>query len=225
MITIVIPTLNAGKALPETLAALMPATVQGLIKQVIIADGGSTDETQSIASVSGADFITGSKGRGAQLAAGASHARGDWLLFLHADTVLGEGWEREAAAFITSDKKQAGYFHLRFDENNWKARLIEFGVRLRCLLFKLPYGDQGLLVSKSFYEQLGGYGQMPLFEDVDIVARIKRDGKLIALTHEAITSAKRYEQDGYGARVLINMKCLFAYWRGVPPARILERYR
>lgn len=225
MITIVIPTLNAAATLPATLSALMPATIEGLVKQVIISDGGSTDETAAIADACGADLLLGKKGRGAQLAAGAAAARGEWLLFLHADTKLSDGWERDAAALIAAGKESTGYFQFQFDANNWKAGIVEFGVRLRCFFFGLPYGDQGLLISRAFYDQLGGYGDMPLFEDVDMVQRVKKQGRLVKMNARAVTSASRYEHDGYAPRVLKNLRCLFAYLRGVPPVKILEFYR
>ena len=100
MISVVIPTLDAEAGLTATLSALVPATVQGLVREVVIADGGSEDGTSEIADIAGAEFVVSEKGRGTQLAAGADHARSDWLLFLHADTVLQSGWEREAATFM-----------------------------------------------------------------------------------------------------------------------------
>lgn len=231
MISVVIPTLNSGPALERSLAALMPAVLQGLIARVVIADGGSADATKAIAEATGAEFVTARQGRGYQLAAGADRLRpaqsaDDWILFLHADTVLEPGWEKEAAAFTAHMPEQtAGYFSFRFDENAWQARIVETGVWWRCRLFSLPYGDQALLLRRSFYDALGGYGAMPLFEDVDLVRRINRAGHLKQLKSVATTSAARYKQNGYFPRVVRNFRCLLSYYRGVPPEEILEMYQ
>ncbi|GGC95654.1 TIGR04283 family arsenosugar biosynthesis glycosyltransferase [Aquisalinus flavus] len=231
MISVVIPTLNAAATLPACLAALLPATVDGLVRQVIISDGGSTDETAAIAGEAGADVVLGQKGRGPQLAVGAQQARADWLLFLHADTVLQPGWEQAAEAFMGHSStregglQRAGYFRFRLDDRKAGARLVEAGVALRCRLLRLPYGDQGLLIPRVFYEALGGYRPMPMMEDVDLVDRIKKEGTLTAIPARAVTSAARYRTDGYAARVLKNARCIAAYKRGVPAERIAEMYR
>lgn len=225
MLSVVIPAYNAAETLPACFNALMPATVQGLIRQVVVADGGSDDATEAIAQASGADFVRGKNGRGPQLIAGAAAARGDWLLFLHADTVLAEGWEKEAAAFMAgTGNRRAGYFRFRFDDPALAAKIVAAGVALRCALLRMPYGDQGLLISREFYNRLGGYADMPLFEDVDMIRKIRRQGQLSPLKATAITSADRYRQDGYLTRVLKNFRCLTDYYRGIPPAEILERY-
>ena len=226
MISVIIPTLNTAATLPACLAALLPATVDGLVRQVIIADGGSTDETVAIAGEAGADIVFGQKGRGPQLAAGAQQARADWLLFLHADTVLQPGWEQAAEEFMgRAGVQRAGYFRFRLDDREAGARLVEAGVALRCRLLRLPYGDQGLLIPRVFYEALGGFRPMPLMEDVDLVDRIKAQGTLTAIPARAVTSAARYRTDGYFARVLKNARCIAAYKRGVPVEKIAEMYR
>ena len=119
----------------------------------------------------------------------------------------------------------AAYFSFRFDENVWQARIVEAGVWCRCRVLSLPYGDQGLLISRAFYDTLGGYGAMPLFEDVDIVRRIRKAGRLRQLRAVATTSAARYKQNGYFPRVWKNLNCLMSYYRGVPPEKILENYQ
>ena len=231
MLTIVIPTLNSAEGLRGSLKALMPAVMQGLIARVVITDGGSTDETAQIAENAGAIFVRAKKGRGTQLSAGAQavadiQTDNDWLLFLHADTILQDGWEREVGAFMASqEKSHAAYFSFRFDETVWQAKMIEAGVHLRCRFLRLPYGDQALLISRKYYDQLGGYGSMPLFEDVDLVRRIKRQGKLRPLRAIARTSAARYKISGYFPRVWKNWGCLWQYYRGVSPERILEKYQ
>ena len=152
----------------------MAATVQGLAKEVIIVDGGSSDRTTDIADGFGARVLTAPPGRGGQLKTGAEAAKGEWLLFLHADTVLAEGWEKEVEEFISKKKYEAAVFTLSFDAKGLAPKLVAAGAMFRTRLLKSPYGDQGLLISKSVYEEIGGYQDMPLFEDIDIIRRLIR---------------------------------------------------
>jgi rSAM/selenodomain-associated transferase 2 len=229
MISVIIPTLNAESGLAAALTSLVPAAVQGLVREVIIVDGGSSDRTLKIADQAGATVIRSASGRGRQLAAGAEAARMPWLLFLHADTVLEEGWEREASAFIERVEVMqrpvsAAAFRFALDDLGLKPRLIEAGVALRCALFRLPYGDQGLLVPQQLYRSVGGYREMPLMEDVDLLWRIGRSQRVI-LRARAVTSAVRYQRDGYIKRPLRNLACLSLYFLRVPPSVIARLYR
>ncbi len=228
MISVVIPTLNAEAGLTATLSALVPATVQGLVREVVISDGGSEDGTSEIADIAGAEFVVSEKGRGAQLAAGAEHARSDWLLFLHADTVLQSGWEQEAATFMErvdsgARPLAAAAFSFALDDFGAKPRMLETFVGLRCALFHIPYGDQGLLIPKRLYSSLGGYRPLPLMEDVDLVRRLGRR-RLVMMRSKAVTSAVRYKRDGYFARMARNLACLLLYYMRVSPATLTRIY-
>lgn len=229
MLTVIIPTLNADKALEPTLAALMPAVMSGMIKQLVVSDGGSTDKTVAIADDAGADIVNGPAGRGTQLARGAAEARGDWLLFLHADTLLEPGWDLEVQQFIVEaaaagDRERVAYFRFRLNDRKSAARWLERIVSVRCRFLALPYGDQGLLISKTLYEELGGFKDIPLMEDVEFVRRVGRF-RLSALHHAAVTSAARYSRDGYGKRMLRNASCLALWFMGVAPERIVRLYK
>lgn len=229
MISVVIPTLNAESGLAAALIALVPATVDGLVREVIIVDGGSTDRTLEIVDQAGATLVRSGPGRGRQLAAGAAAARMPWLLFLHADTILEPGWEREASALIERVEigqrpDTAAAFRFALDDLGFKPRLIEAGVAARCTLFRLPYGDQGLLIPKRLYTSLGGYRELPLMEDVDLVRRLGR-ARVIILRSHAITSAMRYRRDGYLRRALLNLACLTLYCLRVPAGVIARLYR
>lgn len=229
MLSVIIPTYNAASSLPRSLSALVPAVVAGLLKEVIISDGGSRDETGRMAEASGAHFLTGPKGRGAQLAEGARAARGEWLLFLHADTELSAGWEHEVQRFIDQQglsdaPPRAAYFAYALDHPGLLARIMELGVQMRSSLFGLPYGDQGLLIERRFYDRLGGFSALPLMEDVEFVRRIGKK-RLTGLGVRATTSARRYQRDGFAARILRNLGCLTLYFLRVSPARIAKFYR
>lgn len=228
MISVVIPTLNAQDHLARTLAALVPAAVEGLVREVIVADGGSTDATAEIADAAGATVLVAERGRGHQLRAGAKAAKSRWLLFLHADTVLQPPWEEEAARFIHSverggDADTAGVFRFVLDDRGFAARFLETAVRLRCALLRMPYGDQGLLISRRLYDEVGGFGAVALMEDVDMVRRLGR-GRIRLLRAEALTSAQRFRAEGYGRRMARNLACLTLYYMRVPPRLLAKIY-
>jgi rSAM/selenodomain-associated transferase 2 len=223
MISVIIPTLNAAAHLPRALAPLVAPTVDGLVKQVIVVDGGSADETLAIADAAGCDVVQCSRGRGAQLRAGAAAARGDWLLFLHADTALEEGWGAEAARFIRGERDRAAAFTLAFDDESIGARWVVYWARLRARDFKLPYGDQGLLISRALYDAVGGYRELPLMEDVDIVRRIG-PSRLAILKAKAVTSADKYRRDGYAKRSWRNLILTMRYLMGADPAKLARLY-
>lgn len=228
MISVVIPTLNAEAGLAATLTSLVPAAVDGLVREVIVVDGGSTDGTLKVADGAGADIVTSEAGRGAQLRAGAQRARFPWLLFIHADTELQAGWEREALQLI--ERVEAGRrmptaatFGFALDDEGMAPRLLEGLVSFRTSVLKIPYGDQGLLVPRALYDEVGGYRPLPLMEDLDIVRRLGRR-RITVLRSRAVTSAIRYARDGYLKRILRNQLCLALYLLRVPVGTIAQIY-
>lgn len=223
MISIVIPTFQAAEGLPRTLRNLVPACACGMVREAIIADAGSSDDTREIGLAAGARVIDAPRGRGRQLAAGARAARGPWFLFLHADTVLDSAWTDEVRAFMARGDGQAAAFRFALDDEAPAARRLEHLVRWRCSLFKLPYGDQGLLIHRSLYDAVGGYSDMPLFEDVDLVRRIGRR-RLSLLQSRAVTSAERFRRDGYVKRSARNLSLLARYYLGASPDALARAY-
>ena len=223
MISVIIPTLNAAPHLPATFLSIFDAAIDGFVSEVIVSDGGSTDATRAIAEDAGATVIAGERGRGQQLRAGADAARKPWLLFLHADTALDSGWADEARVFMKKGGDAAAAFRFRLADSGFQPRLLEAAVALRCRLFRFPYGDQGLLISRTLYDAIGGFAPIPLMEDVDIVRKLGRR-RLAMLKTAAVTSPERFRRDGYFRRSLSNLTCLMLYYRGVPPERLAERY-
>jgi rSAM/selenodomain-associated transferase 2 len=214
----VIPTLNAAAGLPSAIASL-----DGVPDELIVADGGSDDGTPVIAERLGARVVAAPRGRGMQIAAGVAEAHGDWLLLLHADTRLEAGWAEKAQRFMQTGADRAGYFHFTLDADDPRARRLERLVAWRCRVFALPYGDQALLLPRALLDAVGGVRPLPLMEDVDLVRRLGRR-RLVTLDAAAVTSAARWQRDGWYRRSLRNLCCLTLYSVGVPPAAIARLY-
>jgi rSAM/selenodomain-associated transferase 2 len=229
MITVIIPTLNAENGLAACLTALITPTVEGIVREVIVVDGGSSDRTGEIIDQAGAILVRSAAGRGRQLAAGADQARMRWLLFLHPDTILEAGWEREATAFMErvdsgAQPAAAAAFRFAVDEPGLGPRLTELGVAARCALLHMPYGNQGLLIPRRLYRQLGGYKALSLMEDVDFMRRIGRR-RTVMLRARAISNAGRARHDGDLRNGLRHLSCLALHHLRVPPGMIARLYR
>lgn len=195
MISVVIPTLNCAQSLPRCFDGLIGATVRGAVKDVVVADGGSTDSTLAIADAAGCHVAHAGASRASQWIAGAKLARGDWLLFLTAETLLESGWEAEAEAFMASvslERPRAASFRFALEDFSGAARRRETMVAWRTGLFGLPYADQGLLVPRRLYQKLGGHREVA-HEDADLVRRIGRS-RLVRLRSRAINKPVREEK-------------------------------
>ncbi|MGH1466191.1 MAG: TIGR04283 family arsenosugar biosynthesis glycosyltransferase [Cognatishimia sp.] len=220
-LSIIIPTLDAEEVLAATLMALMEGLSAGLIREVIVSDGGSQDRTLKIADEAGAVVVSGAASRGGQLRRGGEVANADWVMFLHADTCLEPGWSAAVEAHLPSDK--AGYCTLRFADGGWQGRWVARWANMRSALLGLPYGDQGLVMSKQLYQSTGGYQDVPLMEDVAMARALK--GQLVVLPIVATTSAERYQRNGWLRRGGRNLWTLARYLLGASPERLVQSYR
>ncbi len=220
-VTIIIPTLNEADRLPGTLASVgRPDDVE-----IIVADGGSTDATLRIARQGGVRIVSSRPGRAFQMNRAAGRARGRFLLFLHADTRLPERHLAEIETILTRPGTAAGAFRFQIDAPGWGFRLIEIGTNLRARLLGTPYGDQGLFLRASTLRRVGGYREIPIMEDFELVRRLARSGRIVISQLAAPTSARRWKHRGLVRTTILNWTIVLAYWCGVSPNRLARWYR
>jgi rSAM/selenodomain-associated transferase 2 len=215
-VSVVIPTLDE-----EDYIAAAIRSVRGCA-EVLVVDGGSSDRTRERAAEEGARVLVSPAGRGRQLDLGAREAVGEWILFLHADTRLEEGWA-EAIAALGKDVV-GGAFRFAVDAPRPVYRWVEKAVDLRCRLFALPFGDQAIFARRRVYAMVGGFPPFPLMEDLHFVRRLSRAGRLALLPTRAFTSARRWERDGVVATTARNLWLLGMYAAGRAPERLARFY-
>jgi rSAM/selenodomain-associated transferase 2 len=223
-VTVIIPVLDDTAALSTSLPCLLPdPTIE-----IVVVDGApdASDAAMARMRAERPDVVwaSGGAGRGRQMNVGARLARGRWLLFLHADTTLGDGW-RAALRSIDERAFVGGSFAFRLATPASWGRWIEHAVDWRVRAVDLPYGDQALFVRRDVFKEVGGYHEMPLMEDVDLVRRLRRRGRLSHLDVPALTSARRWERDGWCRRSAENVALIALYFAGVDPARLARWYR
>jgi rSAM/selenodomain-associated transferase 2 len=224
MIGVVIPTLNEAEMLPALLADLREVAMV-LPLDVVVVDGGSSDGTPARAAASGALVLQAPRGRARQLNRGARAASGDWLLFLHADSRLGEGAVTALrAALEPSAGVQAAVFEFAIDLPRLWRRFIEAGQEVRESLSGLAYGDQGLLIRRELFQSVGGYPDLPLMEDVAMIRMVRRRTRVTRLPASLLTSGRRYRRGGVLRTWLKHTALISLYLLGASPAR-LARWR
>lgn len=221
-LSVIIPTLNAGGDLPRCIPPLMEGVEAGIIRQLVISDGGSTDDTLKLADAVGADTVTGPASRGGQIGRGVAAARGDWLLILHADTALPQGWTDAVATHIAAAPDKAAHFMLSFDSRAPMARVTAAWANLRAR-FGLPYGDQGLLIPRALYDAIGGCPDIPLMEDVAMARALR--GRHRQLPLSVTTSARKYAKAGWFRQGARNLWRLGRYLCGASPDALARGYR
>jgi rSAM/selenodomain-associated transferase 2 len=220
-ISIIIPVLNEAAKIQETLTRVLETTNV----EVIVVDGGSRDETVEIAKSLGVKVISANLGRASQMNAGAAIANGDILLFLHADTLLPTNFDTLICLALQDRGTIAGAFELRIDSQLWGLRFIEKIVNARSRFFALPYGDQGIFLKAAIFEQVGGFPNLPIMEDFELMRHLKNEGRITILPASVITSGRRWQKLGVVKTTLINQLVIIGYFLGVSPHKLLNFYR
>lgn len=222
-VSVVIPVLNDTGAACRLLSQLRP---HGQV-EVIVVDGAHDPALDACAA--GAVHIRilrSAPGRARQMNAGAAAASGTWLLFLHADSVLPDEWLAPFSSGTASIHGAiGGWYRFSLEDTAWQARVLEALVAWRVRLFRLPYGDQGLFVRRSSFEQLGGYRDMPFLEDVEFVRRLVRTGSVFEIDLPLRTSSRRWRRDGWWGRSARNLAIVLGYFSGVSVERLAGWYR
>ena len=224
MLSIIIPTINEAERLPLLLADINSYPHQ---IELIISDFQSSDLTELIAKIGGAKVIHNeTKGRGHQLHNGATKALGEWLLFLHADSRLDADWDWKIDQIIKEDcnKSYAWFFDFKIDKEGVSWFLLELAVFIRSYIFQRPYGDQGLLISKSLYFQIGGYKKIPIMEDIDISIRLSQKTKMKRVGSNMQTSGRRYSRSNIIKNAIKNSNLITSWKQGENPTTLVERY-
>ena len=218
-VSVIIPVFRDAGALVRVLAA--PEILEGA--EVVVATAPGDASLDSVrAAHPHVTWVDGPRGRAPQMNAGAAVASGRWLLFLHADTQLPCDWRDAIAAADRDPRVSLGCFRFALDSGSPFARAIEVGVRLRVALFGLPYGDQALFVRRDLFEAIGGYAEIPIMEDVDLVRRLRTEGRLFRSPLPAVTSARRWEEEGWIRRTARHVALIVRYLAGTPPERLVR---
>lgn len=228
-ISIIIPVLNESAIIETSLQKIRtnisPENQDSHSLEIIVVDGGSQDNTREIAQSLGVQVITTAPGRAEQMNAGAKRARGEILLFLHADTQLPPKFDQILLEQLKDPAVIAGAFELGIDGQGWGLRAIEIGVKWRSRWLSLPYGDQGIFLRSEVFAQIGGFAQLPIMEDFEIMSRLKKLGKIAIAPVAVSTSARRWQKLGILKTTLINQLMIIGYYLGVSPDRLAKWYR
>ena len=219
-VSVIVPVLNEAEIIESALKQV--TSLQGNF-EIIVVDGGSSDQTVSLARRF-AVVLSSPKGRAAQMNAGAKAAKGDILLFLHADTSLPGNALPAVEKALKDPEIAGGRFKIKLDETGWEYRMVETGINVRDYLIKGFTGDQVIFVRKSVFESLGGYLNMPLMEDLDFGRRLCRAGRVIRLPLTVVTSARRWKKKGLFRTILLMWALRIGYLMGKQPHRLYRFY-
>lgn len=220
-ISVIIPTLNEAPNIEATVTGLQ--TYRDV--EIIVADGGSRDDTVAIARSLGARVITTVPSKAGQMNAGAAAASGEVLLFLHADTRLPDNFAQLVTATACQRGFCAGAFSLSIDADARALRLIEKVANWRSRRLHLPYGDQAIFLSRRLFNEIGGFADLPIMEDYELMRRLKRRGKIIILPAAVTTSARRWLNRGIVRTWLVNQAIVIGYFFGISPRNLRRWYR
>ncbi len=220
-ISVIIPVLNEA----STIGSVLDRLVNTDNVEVIVVDGGSRDETVTVARSRNVQVISTPPGRACQMNAGAAIATGDILLFLHADTRLPGNFDCLVRQALQEPKTIAGAFKLRIDSQQWGLRLIERLVNWRSRFFSMPYGDQAIFLKATIFHNIGRFSNLPIMEDFEFIRRLKHQGRITIVPAFVLTSGRRWERLGIIKTTLINQLIILGYFWRVSPEKLARWYR
>jgi rSAM/selenodomain-associated transferase 2/rSAM/selenodomain-associated transferase 1 len=220
-ISVIIPTLNESSVIEEAMTTILKCKQV----EIIVVDGGSRDNTIELAKSYGATVLSTAPSKAGQMNAGAAHASGDVLLFLHADTRLPKKFDEKVLTAVTRKGFSAGAFTLAIDKDSPCMRFIERVANWRARFFQMPYGDQALFVSRNFFNDVGGFPEIPIMEDFELIRNLKRKGRIIILPESVRTSPRRWQNIGIIKAWFLNQMIIIGYYIGVSPPRLARWYR
>ncbi len=222
-LSIIIPVLNEAAGLPQLIARITPLRACGT--EIIIVDGGSTDDSAELVRRAGITLLESSPGRARQMNAGAAIAQGDALLFLHADTVLPSFADQLVSTALSAGTHQWGRFDVRIDGRHWMLPIVATMMNLRSRLTGIATGDQAIFVTRTAFDIAGGFPDLPLMEDIELSRRLKAVSRPACLRHKVHTSGRRWESRGVWRTILLMWSLRWAWWRGTPAETLARRYR
>ena len=220
-VSVIIPALNEEQQITATLQAVRQCAPE----DIIVVDGGSTDATARLVTEAGATVLRSKPGRARQMNAGAARAGGLALLFLHADTLLPPNWLAVVSRDLGQDGVAAGSFGFRIAGDFPAKSIVEWAVGFRSRRLQRPYGDQGLFLRRSLFEELGGFADLPIMEDYEFVSRLRRRGRVVTVAEPALTSARRWQRLGLLRTTLINQLIVVGFRLGFSPQKLERLYR
>jgi rSAM/selenodomain-associated transferase 2 len=219
-ISVIVPVLDEEKTIAMTLEALIALAPY----EIIVVDGGSTDRTAAICQQLGVKILVSARGRAQQMNYGAGHASGDVLLFLHADTRLPDSALRDIAMALRGPDCLGGRFDVELEGEHWMLKVIGAMINTRSRLSKIGTGDQAIFVRRSVFEEIGGYPEIPLMEDIAFCRRLKPMGEIACLTSRVVTSGRRWEIEGVWRTILKMWTLKLLFLAGVSPNRLKQYY-
>jgi rSAM/selenodomain-associated transferase 2 len=222
MLSIIVPCLNEAEVIGQALAALAPLRARGA--EVIVVDGGSSDSTVERAASLADRVIDAPRGRASQMNAGAARARGEIMLFLHADTLLPESADALIVEGLKRSRRGWGRFDVVISGGNPLLRVVAWLMNVRSRLTGIATGDQAIFVTRSLFTAAGGYPEIALMEDIALSKRLKRFGRPLCLRHRLVASGRRWEKHGVVRTIVLMWRLRLAFWLGADPGKLAVRY-
>ncbi|MCW9030480.1 MAG: TIGR04283 family arsenosugar biosynthesis glycosyltransferase [Gammaproteobacteria bacterium] len=222
-VSIIIPALNEESSIKNLLQQLQVSRQQG--HEVIVVDGGSEDQTIAVSTLLADKVIQSDPGRAVQMNKGAVQASGDILWFLHADSVISENAIKNIQFNLNEQNKDWGRFNIKLSGLHYMFRIIEKMINFRSCLSSIATGDQGIFIKRKVFDDVGGYSNIPLMEDIDISKKLRAQSRSVCIKETLTTSSRRWEKNGILSTILLMWRLRFLYWLGISADKLASQYK